>query len=108
MQFSGLFAWLLWRGVYLLKLPGWDRTEDRALLADGHGFTTRHCAAQDRTGQGIIQEHYETGQTRPAMFRAGDEEAEPRARTPQRWRFSGDGDQRVMIGNTMCEGRSAS
>ncbi len=24
-QFSGLFAWLLWRGVYLSKLPGLDR-----------------------------------------------------------------------------------
>lgn len=25
MRFSGLFAWLLWRGVYLSKLPGLDR-----------------------------------------------------------------------------------
>ncbi|MDX6528788.1 MAG: hypothetical protein QOH41_1078 [Blastocatellia bacterium] len=24
-QFSGLFAWLMWRGVYLSKLPGLDR-----------------------------------------------------------------------------------
>ncbi|MHC3438698.1 NAD(P)/FAD-dependent oxidoreductase [Natrialbaceae archaeon A-gly3] len=24
-RFSGLFAWLLWRGVYLVKLPGLDR-----------------------------------------------------------------------------------
>jgi NADH dehydrogenase len=25
MRFSGLFAWLLWRGIYLSKLPGLDR-----------------------------------------------------------------------------------
>ena len=25
MQFSGLFAWLLWRGIYLSKLPGVER-----------------------------------------------------------------------------------
>jgi NADH dehydrogenase len=24
-KFSGLFAWLLWRGVYLSKLPGLER-----------------------------------------------------------------------------------
>jgi hypothetical protein len=24
-QFSGIGAWLLWRTVYLAKLPGWDR-----------------------------------------------------------------------------------
>jgi len=24
-QYSGLHAWFLWRGVYLSKLPGWDR-----------------------------------------------------------------------------------
>lgn len=25
LKFSGFFAWLLWRGIYLGKLPGWDR-----------------------------------------------------------------------------------
>ena len=25
MQFSGLLAWLLWRGIYLGKLPGLER-----------------------------------------------------------------------------------
>jgi NADH dehydrogenase len=25
MRFSGLFAWFLWRGIYLAKLPGLDR-----------------------------------------------------------------------------------
>jgi NADH dehydrogenase len=25
LRFSGFFAWLLWRGIYLGKLPGWDR-----------------------------------------------------------------------------------
>jgi NADH:ubiquinone reductase (H+-translocating) len=25
LKFSGLFAWLLWRGVYLTKLPGLER-----------------------------------------------------------------------------------
>jgi NADH dehydrogenase len=25
LRFSGLFAWLLWRGIYLSKLPGWER-----------------------------------------------------------------------------------
>jgi NADH dehydrogenase len=24
-RFSGLFAWLLWRGIYLSKLPGLER-----------------------------------------------------------------------------------
>ena len=24
-RFSGLLAWLMWRGVYLLKLPGLER-----------------------------------------------------------------------------------
>jgi len=24
-RFSGLFAWLLWRGIYLAKLPGLER-----------------------------------------------------------------------------------
>jgi len=25
LKFSGLFAWLLWRGIYLSKLPGLER-----------------------------------------------------------------------------------
>jgi len=25
MRFSGLFAWLMWRGIYVSKLPGLDR-----------------------------------------------------------------------------------
>jgi NADH:ubiquinone reductase (H+-translocating) len=25
MKFSGFLAWWLWRTVYLIKLPGWDR-----------------------------------------------------------------------------------
>ena len=25
LRFAGLFAWLLWRGIYLSKLPGWER-----------------------------------------------------------------------------------
>jgi NADH dehydrogenase len=25
MRFSGLFAWLMWRGIYLAKLPGLER-----------------------------------------------------------------------------------
>jgi NADH dehydrogenase len=24
-KFSGFFAWLMWRAIYLGKLPGWDR-----------------------------------------------------------------------------------
>jgi NADH dehydrogenase len=24
LRFSGLFAWLMWRGIYLMKLPGWS------------------------------------------------------------------------------------
>jgi NADH dehydrogenase len=24
-KFSGFFAWFLWRTIYLIKLPGWDR-----------------------------------------------------------------------------------
>jgi len=25
MRFSGLFAWFLWRGIYLAKLPGFEK-----------------------------------------------------------------------------------
>jgi NADH dehydrogenase len=64
MKFSGLLAWLIWRGVYLLKLPGWDRQlrtglswlMDMVLPADTVQLKIDH-------GQGIVQEHYETGQT---------------------------------------------
>jgi NADH dehydrogenase len=64
MQFSGLLAWLIWRGVYLIKLPGWDRRVrtglawmmDMVLPPDTVQLKIGH-------GQGIVQEHYETGQT---------------------------------------------
>ena len=32
MRFSGLFAWILWRGIYLAKLPGRERKR-RVLIA---------------------------------------------------------------------------
>ena len=25
LQFSGLFAWWMWRTIYLMKMPGWGR-----------------------------------------------------------------------------------
>jgi NADH dehydrogenase len=64
MRFSGLLAWLIWRGVYLLKLPGWDRRVrtglswlmDIVLPLDIVQLKIEH-------GQGIVEEHYETGQT---------------------------------------------
>lgn len=64
MQFSGLAAWLIWRVVYLLKLPGWDRRAktglswlmDMVVPPDTVQLKIGH-------GQGIIQEHYEPGQT---------------------------------------------
>jgi NADH dehydrogenase len=64
MQFSGLLAWLIWRGVYLIKLPGWDRRVrtglawmmDMVLPPDIVQLKIEH-------GQGIVEEHYEPGQT---------------------------------------------
>lgn len=63
MQFSGLLAWLMWRVVYLTKLPGWDRQVrtglawllDMILPPDIVQLKIDH-------GQGVIQEHYEPGQ----------------------------------------------
>lgn len=64
MQFSGVLAWALWRGIYLMKLPGWDRRARTALswLMD-MVVPPDTVQLQIEHGRGIMQEHYETGQT---------------------------------------------
>ncbi len=70
MQFSGLLAWLMWRTVYLMKLPGWDRRfrtavswgTDLFLPPDIVQLKIAHSA-------GVTQEHYEPGDD---IFRQGD------------------------------------
>jgi NADH dehydrogenase len=64
MRFSGLLAWLIWRAVYLVKLPGWDRR-----MRTGLSWMMDMVMPPDivqlkiERGQGIVEEHYELGQT---------------------------------------------
>jgi NADH:ubiquinone reductase (H+-translocating) len=70
MQFSGLFAWMIWRGVYLSKLPGWDRK-----VRTGAAWLTDMILPPDHVqlklahGQGVAEEHFEPGQ---AVFEQGE------------------------------------
>jgi NADH dehydrogenase len=60
---SGLPAWLLWRAVYLLKLPGWDRQLKTGLSWLGNMiFPPDIVQLKIDHGQGVMQEHYEPGQ----------------------------------------------
>ena len=69
-KLSGIFAWFMWRSIYLMKLPGLDRkirvaTDwflDLLLPADIVQLRT------DR-GAGIARQHYEGNET---IFREGD------------------------------------
>lgn len=69
-RFHGFLAFLLWRAVYLCKMPGWDR-KLRTLFA----WITYQIVPVDivqlslpRTG-GVVEEHYEPGQV---IFHQGD------------------------------------
>jgi NADH:quinone reductase (non-electrogenic) len=69
-QVHGLLAWLMWRTIYLMKLPGWDR-QVRTGLSWFMDLILPPDIVQlkiDR-GQGVIQEHYEPGE---AVFKQDD------------------------------------
>ena len=67
---KGYLAWLMWRGVYLIKLPGWDR-QVRTLTAwlTASFLPTDTVQLTMRPQAGIVQEHYEPGQY---VFNQGD------------------------------------
>jgi NADH:ubiquinone reductase (H+-translocating) len=60
---SGLGAWMMWRSLYLMLLPGWDRQVRTGLswLAEML-LPAEIVQLQTGHGQGIVQEHYEPGQ----------------------------------------------
>jgi NADH dehydrogenase len=70
MKFSGVFAWLLWRAIYLMKLPGLDRKVRVAAdwLLD---VILPPDIVQLRTSrtQSLAREHFEPGEI---VFRQGD------------------------------------
>jgi NADH:ubiquinone reductase (H+-translocating) len=70
MKFSGLFAWFLWRAIYLMKLPGLDRKVRVAAdwLLD---MLLPPDIVQLRTArtQSLAREHLEPGEI---VFRQGD------------------------------------
>jgi len=67
---KGYLAWLMWRGVYLMKLPGWDR-QVRTLTAwfTASFLPTDTVQLTMLPQAGIVQEHYEPGQY---VFDQGD------------------------------------
>src|SRR5262249_47236522 len=69
-KLSGVLAWLLWRTVYLMKLPGWGR---RLKVAASWTFDLLLPPelVQLRVGArtGIVREHFEPGQE---VFHQGD------------------------------------
>jgi NADH:ubiquinone reductase (H+-translocating) len=67
---KGYLAWLMWRGVYLMKLPGWDRRV-RTLTAwiTASFLPTDTVQLTMRPQAGIVEEHYEPGQY---VFNQGD------------------------------------
>jgi NADH dehydrogenase len=70
MRFSGVLAWFLWRGVYLVKMPGIDRKIRvgldwlTALL-----FPTDLVQLRIQASDNITNEHFEAGET---IFEEGD------------------------------------
>jgi NADH dehydrogenase len=69
-KLSGVLAWLMWRTVYLMKLPGWGR---RLKVAASWTFdlVLPPELVQLRVGArtGIVREHFEPGQE---VFHQGD------------------------------------
>lgn len=70
LQISGFFAWLMWRAIYLMKLPGAAR-RTRVLLAWVLDYIMPPDSVQLKlsSSAGITQEHFEPGQD---IFRQGD------------------------------------
>ena len=52
-KFSGLFAWLLWRGIYLSKLPGLERKASFNRLDAGTLFPPKHSFTTKKDGHGF-------------------------------------------------------
>jgi NADH dehydrogenase len=70
MRFSGLAAWLLWRGVYLMKLPGLDRKLRVALdWAAALLFPTDLVQLRTQPSDNITSVHYAAGEV---IFEQGD------------------------------------
>src|SRR5436305_4671502 len=69
-KLSGLIAWMMWRNIYLMKLPGWDRRVRVGLDWGLDLFFPRELSYinLERT-QVINQVHYEPGDY---IFRQGD------------------------------------
>jgi len=69
-KLSGLIAWMMWRNIYLMKLPGWDRRVRVGLDWGLDLFFPRELSYinLERT-QVINQAHYEPGDY---IFRQGD------------------------------------
>ena len=69
-KFSGLFAWIMWRFVYWIKLPGFDRKLKVGLswLLDML-IPPESVQLKIAPSQGISQLHYEQGET---IFHQGD------------------------------------
>jgi len=70
MNVKGYLAWLMWRAVYLMKLPGWDR-QVRTMTAwvTASFLPTDTVQLNVQPQAGIVQEHYEQGQY---VFNQGD------------------------------------
>jgi NADH dehydrogenase len=70
LQISGFIAWLMWRAIYLMKLPGAAR-RTRVLLAWVLDYIMPPDSVQLKlsSSAGITQEHFEPGQD---IFRQGD------------------------------------
>lgn len=69
-RLHGIPAWVMWRGVYLMKMPGWDRKVRTATA-----WLMSQVLPQDivelrlEETRGVVQEHYEPGQV---VFNQGD------------------------------------
>ncbi len=69
-KLHGVVAWLMWRAVYLMKMPGWDRQVRTACA-----WLMAQVLPQDivelrlEETRGVVEEHYEPGQV---VFNQGD------------------------------------
>ena len=70
MKFSGIIAWMLWRGIYLMKLPGLDR-KIKVGISWFLNMIVPIEPVQLKLSQkgGIARLHFETGED---IFRQGD------------------------------------
>ncbi len=69
-RFSGFLAWFLWRGIYLVKLPGLER-RIRVVLdwTNALLFPVELVQLRIQTSDNITTEHFQPGQT---VFEQGD------------------------------------